>query len=123
MSALLDQLRAMAFMTASALEANEAIADARDQVGFAHASGTSYELVLDPGADEAQLRATLIEGVLPRWVYFLNSRGMGFPQSAGLVASIFIGDTLHFVHGAHFSEWLVTLSGKTAAQLKEEHKA
>lgn len=120
---LVDQLRSLAFRTAPAREANQAIAEARDEVSSEFSEGTSYELLLDPSASDEQLQVQLLEDVLPRWVYFVSSRRLGFPMASGLIVSLFLGETLHFIRGGAFSEWLVALSGRTAESLQAQYKA
>lgn len=123
MSAMVETLRALAYRSAPANEANTEIERARDEVATESLPGQSYEVVLESEWDDARVRSELLGKLLPRFVYFLSSSRMGWPRCEGLVVSLFTGDRLHFLRGEVFARWLVAQSGESPEQLLARHKA
>ena len=91
MHASLEPLLALAFKTAPAAQANQAIAEARDEVGADRPA--SYELLVPA---EATLEAFSAQA-LPKLIYHLESLGARPPGFTGIFFSLFAGDALHFV--------------------------
>jgi hypothetical protein len=112
-----DELLRLAFARATASEANEAIARIRAEQGDELSRAISYELVL-PVMD---VRSFLLKDTLPRLVNYLESIGAKLPRCGGVFLSVFVGDTLHFLHArdvvALLSEW----SGLSMAELSERY--
>lgn len=100
-----------AFHRAPAREANAAIEAARDLSALEKPH--SYELVVDP---EGSL-ASLAEKVLPRLVYHLESRGSHLPACENVVLSLFVGETLHFVHAREAVPLLAEALGLSQEEL------
>jgi hypothetical protein len=100
----------LAFGMAEAIQANAAIAEARD----AHpgARPTSYEVVVADG----QGLAALAEAVLPRLLYHLDSLGARPPHWGEVFLSLFIGHQLHFVQASDAMPLLLAARGLTAAE-------
>jgi hypothetical protein len=115
MHASLDPLLALAFRTAPAAQANQAIAEARDAVGADRPS--SYELLVPP---EATLEAFSAQ-VLPKLIYHLESRGARPPGFTGVFFSLFAGETLHFVKLSDGLPLLAAAVGKSMDALYAEH--
>lgn len=105
MDADTDDLLRLAFDRAPANLANQAIHHVREQVGGDSSYATSYELLLPDG----NVRAWILDYLLPRLVDYLESRGAKLPHCGGVFLSVFSGDTLHFIHArdavALFSQW------------------
>jgi len=92
MNASLQPLLDQAFHRAAANQANAAIAEARE-----HAGGQepfSYEVLVKGDSSLGELAGQ----VLPRLVYHLESRGAHLPGCEGVFLSLFVGDSLHFIH-------------------------
>ncbi|MET0403081.1 MAG: STAUR_1299 family protein [Cystobacter sp.] len=105
MDADTTELIHLAFDRAPASLANVAIQRAREQALGDGSLATSYELLLPDG----NVRAWLLNTQLPRLVDYLESRGSRLPRCGGVFLSVFVGDTLHFIHArdalALFSRW------------------
>lgn len=84
----LDALLALAFREVDAREANAAIDAERSE-----SRRRSYEVVLPDGATFDYL----LEKVVPRAVYHLESIGAHLPACEGVFFSIFVGERLYFV--------------------------
>lgn len=112
-----EALLRLAFSQAPAVEANEAIARTRTELGDGLSWASSYELVL-PAED---VRRHLLEHTLPRLVDYLESTGAKLPHCGGVFLSVFAGDTLYFLHArdvvALLSEW----SGLSLEELKQRY--
>jgi hypothetical protein len=112
MSSLVEAVRALAFHTAPAADANAAIADARAR----HGGGTesvSYEIALPAlNADEFLKRRALA-----KLVYFLDCRGARVPQSGGVFVSLFTPEGLVFVDAGLFAEAVGNVLGLDAEAL------
>lgn len=115
----LDPLLARAFHRAPAAAANEEISAQREQRGASGRDGLSYEVVLDPAAD----LATVAEKVLPKLVYFLDCRGLKLDATAGVFISVFVGETLYFVHASDFVAVVAPSSGLSLEGLVEKYGA
>jgi len=112
-----DELLRLAFDRAPAIEANEAISRMRAQEGDELSGATSYELVLPAG----DIRAWLLDYVLPRLVDYLESSGAKLPHCGGVFISLFAGDTLHFLHARDLVVLLSKWSGLSMAELKTRY--
>ncbi len=110
----LESLLGKAFLRAHGREANDAIEVARREGAGARGPAVSYEVVL-PAAEAA---AYLTEKVLPRFVYFLDSRGLPIAEPSGVVISLFLGEALFFVHAGDFVDWLSAKSGVSFADMQ-----
>lgn len=108
MDETLKPLVERAFGMASALEANAAIAEARDALHGARP--TSYEVLVKDGQGLAELAAA----VLPRLVYHLDSLGARPPQWGEVFLSLFVGEHLHFIHVAEAMPLLLETQGLAA---------
>jgi hypothetical protein len=103
----------LAFAQSPATEANQAIARIRGEQGDLR----SYELILP--AD--QVRAFLLERALPKLVDYLESVGAKLPGCGGVFLSVFMGDTLHFIHARDALQLLSEWSGLSLAELKRRY--
>ena len=115
MHASIAPLLALAFKTAPAAQANQAIAEARDEVGADRPS--SYELLVPP---EATLEAFSAQ-LLPRLIYHLESLGARGPGFTGVFFSLFAGDTLHFVKLSDGMPLMAAAVSKTFDELFAAH--
>ena len=117
MDADTNDLLRLAFDRAPANLANPAIHHIRDQVGGESSLATSYEFLLPDG----NVRAWLLDYLLPRLVDYLESRGSKLPHCGGVFLSVFSGDTLYFLHArdavALFSQW----SGLSFDELRQRY--
>ncbi|HEX8439889.1 STAUR_1299 family protein [Archangium sp.] len=112
-----DELLRLAFDRAPAAEANEAISRMRAQAGDDISGAISYELVLPAG----DVRAHLLDYVLPRLVNYLESSGAKLPHCGGVFLSVFAGDTLHFLHARDVMALLSRWSGLSMDELKQQY--
>ena len=112
-----DELLRLAFEQAPAAEANQAISRMRDQEGDELSGASSYEFVL-PDRD---VRAWLLEYLLPRLVNHLESSGAKLPHCGGVFLSVFSGDTLHFIRAREVVELLSQWSGLSMAELQQRY--
>jgi hypothetical protein len=112
-----EELLRLAFDHAPAREANEAISRMRAQQGDELAGATSYELLLPAG----DVRAHLLDYVLPRLVNYLESSGAKLPHCGGVFISLFAGDTLHFLHARDVVVLLSQWSGLSMDELKQRY--
>ncbi len=112
-----ESLLRLAFDSAPAMEANQAIARVREQEAGELTPATSYEFVLP----EQEPRAWLLEYMLPRLVDYLESTGARLPGCGRVFLSVFSGGTLHFIRAkdavALLSEW----SGLSPDELKRRY--
>lgn len=112
-----ESLLRLAFDSAPALEANQAIARVREQEAGEFTPATSYELLLP----EQDTRTWLLETMLPRLVDYLESVGAKLPGCGRVFLSVFSGDKLHFIRArdavALLSEW----SGLSMDELKQRY--
>jgi hypothetical protein len=115
----LQPLLDRAFHRSPAAEANQAIAEQREQHGGPGKDAVSYEVVLS--SDETL--ETVAEKVLPRLVYFLDCRGLKLDAAAGVFVSLFVGETLYFVHASDFIAAVAGLSGLSLAELVKKFGA
>ncbi len=112
MSATVERLKAQAFHTGPASQANQVIADARTL----HTPGreaTSWELLLPPRFEDVYLTSK----VLPRLVYFLDCRGAKLPKVGAHFVSLFEQDTVYCIDGAVVIEALAALAGLSCEEL------
>lgn len=112
-----ESLLRLAFDTAPAMEANQAIERIRQQETGEFTLAASYELVLPEG----DTRQWLLESMLPRLVDYLESVGAKLPGCGRVFLSVFSGDTLHFIRAkdvvAMLSEW----SGLSTDELRRRY--
>jgi hypothetical protein len=102
--ALLD----LAFARARASDANQEIERIRqDQLA------ASYEVVL--GTDESF--SGIVDRVVPRLVYHLETQRKRYPGYAGLFLSIFLGDDLYFMHAKDAVDFFAAATGTSTADL------
>lgn len=104
----LADLLPKAFDSAPAMEANQAIARARDTHGVAGQPAVSYEAVVPADATLGHLA----EHLLPKLVYFLDCRGGSLTHTPGVFVSLFVSDRLYFFDAA-----VVVEAARTATQL------
>jgi hypothetical protein len=100
-----------AFHRAPAREANSAIEAGRTLSGVEQPH--SYEVLVDPEGTLQQLA----EKVVPRLVYHLESRGSHPPGCDGVVLSLFVGETLYFVHAREAITLLAEALGLSMEEL------
>lgn len=112
-----EALLRLAFSQAPAVEANEAIARTRTELGDGLSWASSYELVL-PAED---VRRHLLEHTLPRLVDYLESTGAKLPHCGGVFLSVFAGDTLYFLHARDVVALLSDWSGLSMGELKQRY--
>jgi hypothetical protein len=108
-----------AFHQARAAEANQAIAAQREQHTAPGKDTVSYEVVVS----QQETLEALAQRVLPRLVYFLDCRGLKLDAAAGVFLSLFVGETLYFVHASDFVAALAPASGLSLAELVEKYGA
>lgn len=106
-----------AFHRAKAADANVAIAKVRDEQSEDISQALSYELVLPK---EKQVEH-LVEAVMPRMVYFMESRGAKLPRCLGVFVSLFVDDDLYFVQAADVIDTLSQLSGLSPQEMVKRH--
>jgi len=104
---------------APAVEANEAIAKMRQELGDDFSEAISYEILLP----EEKAVEHLTGSVLPRMVYFLECRGAKLPHCPGVFASLFAGAELYFLHAADVIAALSELSGLSIEEMVKRHGA
>src|SRR5262245_61555595 len=110
---LLDELRALAFASAHARDANHAIGEVRGD------DRVSYEvLVPGTGAD-----AHLLDKVLPKLVYFLDCRGAKLGPTPQLFVSLFVHDQLSFIEAGPFASALAKRKGLDEAEALRRYGA
>lgn len=113
-----ESLLRLAFDTAPAMEANQAIERIRQQEAGEFTPAASYELVLPL---EGDIRKWLLESMLPRLVDYLESVGARLPGCGRVFLSVFSGGTLHFIRArdvvAMLSEW----SGLSTDEMKRRY--
>ncbi len=110
---LLATVQTLAFGHANAVQANEAIAAAREERGSEQSLAISYELAL-PALDPdtwLQTRA------LPKLVYFLDCRGAKLPHTPGVFVSLFTADELLFVDAGALVQAIAESRGLTLAEV------
>ncbi|HZH75462.1 MAG TPA: STAUR_1299 family protein, partial [Archangium sp.] len=88
-----------------------------DQEGDELSGASSYEFVLPNG----DVRAWLLEYLLPRLVNHLESSGAKLPHCGGIFLSVFSGDTLHFIRAREVVELLSQWSGLSMAELQQRY--
>jgi hypothetical protein len=108
-----DTFLHLAFAQAPAAEANSAIARTREEQGDLK----SYEILL-PAED---VRAFLLERMLPKLVDYLESVGAKLPGCGGVFLSVFSGDMLHFIHARDAVRLLSEWSGLSFEELKRRY--
>ena len=118
MSAL-QPLLERAFKTVPAREANLEIAGQRNQLGGPGREALSYEVVLEP----ATTLEEAAERLLPKLVYFLDCRGLPLHDARGVFLSVFVAETLYFVHATDFVAELAAAAGVSLAELVKRHGA
>ncbi len=96
-------------------EANEAIAQMRQDEGTEDRPAMSYEVVL-PAENPVEY---LTETLLPRLVYFLDCAGAKLPQCPGVFLSLFQGDRLFFIRAADAVDELAKITGLLPARMTE----
>ena len=101
----LDEARPLflerAFEQAPSQTANVAIDRIRQKMG-AGKEGVSYEIVWP----SSTAPTGALERMASQLVYFLDCRGARLPEAPGVVVSLFVGDTLYFLHARDFVEQL-----------------
>jgi hypothetical protein len=115
----LQPLLDKAFHKASARDANTEIAAQREQHAFMGREAVSYELVLDAAAG----LEGAAEKVLPKLVYFLDCRGAALHDARGVFVSLFVGETLYFVHASDVVAALAPVSGLSLPELRTKYGA
>jgi hypothetical protein len=127
----LSRLFQVAYRTVPALEANQAIAQAREEAAASGAAAArplrddessapmsrSYELVVNPGASWEEFAAE----ALPRLIYHLESVGAQPPACKGVVVAAFVGDRLHFLRASDLLRFTAELTGVPADELFRRH--
>jgi hypothetical protein len=103
-----EALFARAFARFPAREANERIAEVRDQVAAQYGASANYEIVLD-GRDGRYL----LETVAPRLAFFLRSKRYAVANCGPVFLSIFLGDRLYFLHCDDFWQFVRVVAGYT----------
>lgn len=88
----INGLLALAFRTASAMDANTEIATVRQELSERYGYAHSYEMILTDLTWE-----NLALSVLPKMFYHLSCRGISFRSAPGVFLTIFRGDQVHFV--------------------------
>ncbi|WP_434390332.1 STAUR_1299 family protein [Melittangium boletus] len=111
-----DELLRLAFAQSPANLANSAITRMRAEVG-GDGLATSYEVLLPDG----NVRAWLLDTLLPRLVDYLESMGAKLPRCGGVFLSVFHGDTLHFLHARDVIALLSRWSGLSTDELKRRY--
>lgn len=87
------------FEQAPASSANDAIDRIRQTMG-AGKGAVSYEIVWP----SSTAPAGALSRMASQLVYFLDCRGARLPEAPGVVVSLFVGDTLYFLHARDFVE-------------------
>ncbi|MDQ3262509.1 MAG: hypothetical protein M3Y59_02440 [Myxococcota bacterium] len=119
MEPLISELLGRAFESASALEANAAMARLRDTLGGEHHLALSYEGVIPQTGGLEYLTGAF----LPRLVYFLDCRGAKLPEVHGVFLSLFHGDRLYFLRVADLIDLLSRATGLSADQMVARYGA
>ena len=117
--AKLQSLLDRAFARVKAADANQAIADMRIEESPDGRPAVSYEAVLPASEPLEYLTGTL----LPRLVYFLDSRGFKLPRCPGAFISLFHGDDLFFIRAADTVDELSRITGMSPAQMVQKFGA
>lgn len=109
----LASLLEKAFKVAPAADANQVIEQVREEQSTELGEALSYEAVVP----EANPVSWLAERLLPKLVYFLDSRGARLPSVGGLFVSLFVGDRLYFFEVEPLLELLSEWSGVPIAEM------
>jgi hypothetical protein len=104
-----------AIRTVDAREATPEIAAMRAEVRAEHPAGLVYEVVAAAGEGAAEV----CRRVLPRLVYYLETKRIPQPASPGVVIALFVGEALHFVAAAAAFEAYRELEGIDGLTLAE----
>lgn len=115
----LTQVLERAFHRGEARDANREISAQREQHGVGGTDAVSYEVVLDPQASLRQV----FEQVMPKLVYFLDCRGLKLDATSGVFMSVFVGETLYFVHASDFIAAVAPSSGLSLDELVRKYGA
>ena len=110
----LEGLLQRAIHRVKAAEATPAIAQMRLQEA-SERPARSYEVVL-PSSQPVDY---LINTLMPRLVYFLESAGFRLPSCKGVFLSVFHGEDLFFIRAADAIDELSRISGLSPAQMVE----
>ncbi len=105
-----QNLIGLAFRQGPAEQANTLIHDMRQQIKADQGMALSYEIVLTGHSQDA-LRQT----VAPRLALYLRSKRLAVNNCRPVFLSIFLEDTLYFVHAADFYQHI-----RLAERLDEE---
>jgi hypothetical protein len=113
----LQSLLDKSFHRARATDANEAIARIRQEQSGELSEALSYELMLPKERPVEHL----LEYVMPRMVYFLESRGAKLPHCLGVFVSLFVDEDLYFIQAADVVAALSAWSGLSPQELVKQH--
>lgn len=119
MTTPLQPLLQKAFKTVSARDANTEIGAQREAHGMPGQDALSYEVVLE----EAGGLEVAAEKVLPKLVYFLDCRGVPLHDARGVFMSVFVRESLYFVHATDFVAVVAPLTGFSLPELKAKYGA
>jgi hypothetical protein len=115
MDSSLQPLFDLAFARSPAPEANQAIDRARTEHPGAQPS--SYEIVVKSG----QTLSQLTQSILPRLIYHLESLGSHPPDCGDVFLSIFVDDTLYFVHARDGVALMANVASMSIDELIERY--
>jgi len=119
-AASLEPVLSHAFRSGPAREANAAIAAVRQEQAVGGQEALSYEVVAEP----KWALTELADRVLPKLVYFLDCRGAHLPLGpGGIFVSLFVGETLYFLHAGELVEVLAQARGLSLDELVERFGA
>jgi hypothetical protein len=112
-SALVEELAALAFHRAEPARANEAIAEARERKAEEGRDAVSYEIALPALAPDE----FLLHKALPKLTYFLDCRGVKPPASGHVFVSLFSEAGLLFIDAGLVVERLARARSLTLAEV------
>jgi hypothetical protein len=105
-----DAIVAAAFSSGPAFRANELIAEAREAIRAEHGFAVQVELILSGRSWEY-----LVGEAAPRLALYLRSKKLTVASCGPAFVSVFLGETLHFLHARDLFELI-----RVASSLSEE---
>jgi hypothetical protein len=99
-------LLACAYRAGPALQANELIAEAREEILAQHGQVVQAEVILTGRSWEY-----LVTEAAPRLALYLRSKKLTVARCAPGLVSVFLGETLHFLHARDFFEAIRRIEG------------
>ena len=118
MSIDLSRLLEKAFFAEEVQNASEAVGRALGKAEqVSHIGASPFEFVAPGNPDEAWLSEQLV----PRLVYFCESKGTPVPKCAGTIVMLFVGQRLYGIPAEDVIRWASERLGTPVEQLRMQH--